>query len=130
MERTFFSSSTSSALRIWQPRLSTTASLARRSSSRSSRTLSICDDRFPSEPIDLRDSCDTRFGTGTLLGEDGPAPGDWGADGDEFFLLREAMLPEERELWKDALAASSSASGDLGVFFRNESAAVFGGEFV
>lgn len=40
------------------------------------------------------------------------------------------MLPEERELWKDALAASSSASGDLGVFFRNESAAVFGGEFV
>lgn len=46
--RTFFSSSTSSALKTWYPLLSTIASLASKSMSRSSRTLSIWDDRFDS----------------------------------------------------------------------------------
>ena len=79
----------------------------------------------------MRDSCDTRFGRGGLVGDDGPAPGDCGRLGYEFCLAGEGNPPEDRELPNDEFPASSSCCGN-DVFcepFRKDNAAVVvGGE--
>ena len=71
--RTFLSSSTSSALRISYPRLSTIASLANRLISKSSLISDIPEDLFHSDPLstDFFDNCETRWGRGGTLGGEG-----------------------------------------------------------
>lgn len=80
LRRTFLSSSTSSALKISHPLLSTIASLASKLMRRSSRMLSIWEERLTSAPTDLRDSWVTRLGTRGARGDEGPAIGDCGIE--------------------------------------------------
>ena len=99
-QRTFLSSSTSSALKISNPLLSTIASLASRLNSRSSFELNIA--LFRRSPsAGFLDSSATRIGIG-ILGDDGPATGEDGC----VEVLPDST--ESREDWKDELPVSSS----------------------
>ena len=98
--RTFLRSSTSSALRISHPLLSTIASLASRLTSSSSFALNNALVRFSVSTGFLANSV-TRTGIG-IRGDDGPAIGDDGC------VDVRPDSTESREDWNDELPVSSS----------------------
>ena len=120
--RTFLSSSTSSALKISNPLLSTIASLASKLINRSSFVLSIALIRF-SPSTGFRASSATRIGMG-ILGDDGPAIGDDGC----VDVRPDSM--ESRDDWKEELPVSSSdlelGGGRCRSLRKKSAAVVFG----